>query len=110
MWGELIKVGEVLGEWRMKGARQVPNVLINKISVPSCRRGQVVHRVSRRALGGVSTAPGSWVGPMRTTYATSHTKACSGLGRGVDSVGILEQVRHRPARRELPVVTDSSSV
>lgn len=100
MWGELIKVGEELRELRMKGTRQVPNVLINKILVPSCQRGQLVHRVSWRVLGGVSAAPGSWAGPMRTAYATS------GPGPVVDSVGVLEQVRRRLALGELPAVTE----
>ena len=109
MWGELIKVGEALGELRMKGARQVPNVLINKISVPSCRRGQLEHRASRRALGGASTAPGSWAGPMRTAYASSHTEACSRPGPVVGSVGVLEQVRPRPAIGELPAVTGAQT-
>ena len=109
MWGELIKAGEALRELRMKGTRQVPNVLINKILVPSCQRGQLVHPVSRRALEGASTALGSWAGPMRTTYATSHTEACSGPGPVVGSVGVLEQVRPRPALGELPVVTEAQT-
>ena len=44
----------------------------------------------------------SWAGPVRTTYATSHTEARSGLGPVVASVGNTELGRTQASPRGSP--------
>lgn len=105
--GELIKVGDALGEPRREGVRQMPELLINKIAVPRSRRGQTGLAVPG-ALRDVRLLA-SWARPLRSPYATSHTEARSGLGPVRGSVRDTEPVGPRPALRELLVVTKAQS-